>query len=115
MGRLTDDMVRLVGEIHATREDRGRLMRSLTDATVEMKRVVAGMQGAFRSAHAETMRRQQRMLRGFVSGLRATVAAFRKAVADDLMGARKIWVGAAAAPIPGRAKRGAKWFSGESA
>ena len=115
MGRLTDDMARLVGEIQTGRADRARTIRDVKHATVEMKRVVAGMQGAFRSAHAETMQRQQRMLRGFVSGLRATVAAFRKGVADDLMGARKIWVGAAAAPIPGRAKRGAKWFSGESA
>lgn len=115
MGRLTDDMTRLVGEIQTERAARARTIRDVKHATAEMKRAVAGMQSAFRSAHAETMRRQQRMLRGFVSGLRATVVALRQGVADDLMGARNIWVGAAAAPIPGRARRGAKWFSGENA
>jgi type IV secretory pathway VirB10-like protein len=40
MGRLTDDMTRLVGEIRATREDRGR-------ARVEMKRAVAHLRSAF--------------------------------------------------------------------
>ncbi len=40
MGRLADDMTRLVGEIHAAREDRKH-------ATVEMKRSVAHLRSAF--------------------------------------------------------------------
>ena len=40
MGRLTDDMTRLVGEIHAAREDRKH-------ATVEMKLSVARLRSAF--------------------------------------------------------------------
>ncbi len=40
MGRLTDDMTRLAGEIHAAREDRKH-------ATVEMKRSVAHLRSAF--------------------------------------------------------------------
>ncbi len=47
MGRLTDDMTRLVGEIHAARDDRGRLMRDLTHATVEMRRAVAHLRRSF--------------------------------------------------------------------
>ena len=89
MGRLTEDMTRLVGEIHAGRDERGRLTRDLKHATAEMKQAVAGMQAGFRSAHADMVRRQQRMLRGFASGLRGTVA--------------------------GRTRRGGKWFAGEHA
>ena len=45
--RLTDDMTRLVGEIHAARDGRGRLMRDLTRATVEMRRAVAHLRRSF--------------------------------------------------------------------
>lgn len=41
MRRLTDDMTRLVGRIHAARDDRARLRRDLKHATFEMRRVVA--------------------------------------------------------------------------
>ena len=115
MGRLTDDMTRLVGEIHAGRDDRGRLMRDLKHGTVEMKRAVAGMQARFGSAHADMAQRQQRMLHGFVSDLRATVAGVRKEFAADLAGARRVWFGTMTAAMPGRTRRGGKWFSGESA
>lgn len=108
MGRLTDDMTRLVGEIHTGHADRARTIRDL-------KHAVAGMQAGFRSAHADMARRQQPMLRGFVSGLRATVAGLRKGFAHDIEGAHKAWAGAAAAAMGGRARRGGKWFGGESA
>jgi hypothetical protein len=113
MGRLTDDMTRLVGEIHGARDQRGRLIRDVKHATAEMKRAVAGMQAGFSSAHADMARTQQRMLRGFVSGLRATVAGLRKGSADDLAGAHRAWAGGAA--MGGRARRGGRFFSGESA
>src|SRR3990170_2127992 len=93
MGRLTDDMTRLVGEIHTARGDRGRVMRDLKRATVEMKRAVTGMQAGFRSAHADMARRQQRMLSGFVSNLRSTVGGFRKEFAAELAGAHRAWFG----------------------
>lgn len=47
MGRLTDDMTRLVGEIHAARDDRRWLLRSLKYATVEMRRAVAHLRSSF--------------------------------------------------------------------
>jgi len=116
MGRLTDDMTRLVGEIHASRDDRGRLLRDLKHATAEMKQAVGRMQAGFRSQQADIVRRQQRMLRGFVSGLRSTVAGLRKECADDLGGAHNVWGGAAAAAATrGRTRRGGKGFGGESA
>jgi hypothetical protein len=116
MGRLTDDMTRLVGEIHASRDDRGRLLRDLKLATVDMKRTVAGMQAGFHSHRADMVQRQQRMLRGFVSGLRATVGGLRKECADDIAGAYKAWAGTAAVPAtPGRTRRGGKGLGSESA
>ncbi|OGK81608.1 MAG: hypothetical protein A2X50_11850 [Candidatus Rokubacteria bacterium GWF2_70_14] len=115
MGRLTEDMTRLVGEIHAGRDERGRLTRDLKHATAEMKQAVAGMQAGFRSAHADMVRRQQRMLGGFTSGLRGTVAGLRKGFADDLAGAHKVWAGAVPGTMAGRTRRGGKWFAGENA
>ncbi len=47
MGRLMDGMTRLVGEIHAVRDDRGCLMRELTRATVEMRCAVARLRSSF--------------------------------------------------------------------
>jgi len=40
-------MTRLVREIHAARDDRGRLMRDLKHATAEMKRAVAYLRSSF--------------------------------------------------------------------
>ena len=113
MGQLTNDMSRLVEEIRAGRAGRGRMLRDLNRATVEMKLAVAGMQAGFHSARADIAQRQQHMLQGFVSGLRATVTGLRKELADDLAGARKAWLGAAAGTMgmmPGRTRRGAKRF-----
>jgi hypothetical protein len=69
---------------------------------------VAGMQAGFRSAHADMVRRQQRMLRGFASGLRGMVAGLRKGFADDLAGARRAWFGTMSAAMSGRTRRGGK-------
>lgn len=116
MGRMTDDMTRLVGEIRASRDDRGRLLQDLKHGTAEMKRAVARMQTGFRSQRADMVRRQQRMLRGFVSGLRSTVAGLRKECSDDLAGAHNVWSGpSAVTTTPGRPRRGAKGPGGESA
>ncbi len=114
MGRLTEDMTRLVGEIHAARDGRGRLMRDLAHATVEMKKAVVGMRATFRAAHADMARRQQRMLGDFASDLRATVGGVRKEFAAELAGARRAWFGTMTAAMPGRTRRGGKWFGGES-
>jgi len=108
MGRLADDMTRLVGEIHAARDGRGRLMGDLKLATVEMKQAVARMQTTVRSAHAGMARRQQGMLRDFVSDLRATVTGGRKEFAAELAGARRAWFGTMTAAMSGRTRRGGK-------
>ena len=101
MGRLTTDMTRLVGEIHTAHGDRQRLIGATRQATVEMKRTLARMQGGFRAAHAEMARRQRRGLGEFVSGLKSRVTALRNGFSTDLAGARAVWhasVAAAASP-----------------
>lgn len=99
MGRLTDDMTRLVAEIQAGRTDRARLVRDIKRATAEMRHAVGRMLGGFRAAHAEMARRQQRVLRGFAAGLRSTVRSTQREFAADVGAARQAWVGAA---MPGR-------------
>jgi len=47
MGRLTDDLTRLVGGIRTARDDRRRLMRDIKHATAEMKRAVARLRSSF--------------------------------------------------------------------
>jgi hypothetical protein len=108
MGRLTDDVTRLVGEIQMGRTDRARTIRDL-------KHAMAEMQAGFRSARGDMARRQQRMLRDFVSNLRVTVAGVRKEFAAELAGAHRAWFGTMTAAMPGRTRRGGKWFGGESA
>ena len=111
MGQLTADMTRLVGEIHTARGERQRLIGATRQATVEMRRTLARMQGGFRTAHAEMARRQRRGLREFVSALEGRVAALRNGFSTDLAGARAAWFGTVAAARPtGRehSKRAAK-------
>ncbi|MEK7757023.1 MAG: hypothetical protein AAB385_07410 [Planctomycetota bacterium] len=93
MGRLTDDMTRLVGEIHTGHEERRRFVRDIKDN-------VAAMRATFRAANEERARTVRQML---------------KKCADDLAGAHKAWFGTMTAAMPGRTRRGGKWFGGESA
>jgi len=116
MGRIADDMTRLVGEIRASRDDRGRLLQDLKQGTADMKRAVARMETGFRSQRADMVRRQQRTLRGFVSSLKATVAGLRKESADDLAGAHHVWAGAGTvAATSGRPRRGVRSAGSDSA
>ncbi len=109
MGRLTADITRLAGEIHAGHGERQRMIQALRRATADLTRTVGRMQHGFRTAHAGMARHQRRSLHEFVSGLRGSVDAFRDAFRADLAGARAAWHGAVPAPA-GRehSKRGAK-------
>lgn len=91
MGRLTDDMTRLRGEITALKESRRALQRELFHAVGALKREVAANQAAFHQAFAETARtgRSNRMM--FVNNLSQQVAGLLHSVADDLNGARRAW------------------------
>ncbi len=116
MGRLTEDMTRLVGEINSERGERARLMRELRQSTSEMRRAVGHLIGRFHAAHAQMARDQRRSLRGFASQLHHTVSSLRTAFASDLDGARTAFFGSGAMPPSGgHSKRAAKSHSGEAA
>ncbi len=103
MGRLTDDMTRLVGEIHMGHEERGRFVRDIKDN-------VAAMRATFRAANAERVRTVTERVR--------TVRQMLKETADEMAGAHKAWFGTMTAAMPGstrRGRRGGKFFGGESA
>ncbi len=71
MGRLTDDMTRLAGEIRAGHAARVSFVKDL-------KREVATMRQGFRRQNKERAQ---------------TVMALRQEVAADLEGARRAWAG----------------------
>jgi predicted nucleic acid-binding Zn-ribbon protein len=93
MGRLTDDMTRLRGEITALKESRRALQRELFQAVGALKREVAADQAAFRQAHAEMARTSRNNRVMFVTDLSHQVSGLLHAVADDLGGARRAWSG----------------------
>ncbi len=71
MGRITDDMTRLAGEIRAGHAARASFVKDL-------KREVATMRQGFRRQNKERAQ---------------TVMALRQEVAADLEGARRAWAG----------------------
>jgi hypothetical protein len=93
MGRLTDDMTRLRGEITALREGRRALQRELFHAVGALKREVEADRASFREAHAEMARTSQNNRVMFVTDLSHQVAGLLHSVADDLKGARQAWRG----------------------
>jgi len=79
MGRLTDEMTRLVGEIVDMRGARKGFVKDLTNNT-------AALMANFHRAHRDMARRTKAERRAAVAHLKNTVAA-------DLDGARRAWAG----------------------
>ena len=86
MGRLTEDMTRLCGEIVALRGARQGFVKDLT-------RNVAHMQTNFRRARQEMARKTRAERRAAINHLKKTVAGLRQEFAADLQGARRAWAG----------------------
>ncbi|AEB09631.1 hypothetical protein [Desulfobacca acetoxidans] len=86
MGRLTDEMTRLCGEIVALRVARKGFVKDLSSNT-------ATMRANFRRAHNDMARTTKAERRAAVAHLKKTVGAMRHAFAADLEGARKAWAG----------------------
>ncbi|MCL5966629.1 MAG: hypothetical protein M1550_05420 [Deltaproteobacteria bacterium] len=109
MGRVTEDITRLVGEIQGGHRDRQQMMQDLRRNAAERKREVKGMQAGFHAAHAEMSRRQKKALRDFAKGIEDKVCGLLKGFAGDLAGARRAWGGMTAerAIFKRAAKRGA--------
>jgi hypothetical protein len=86
MGRFTDEMTRLTGEIVASRGERRTFVKDLT-------RDVAALKANLRRAHHEMARKARAERRAAASRLRKTVGGMRHAFAADLQGARRAWNG----------------------
>jgi len=86
MGRLTNDMTRLCGEIVAFRRFRKSFVKDLTHST-------AALMAKFHRAHKDMARKTKAERRADVAHLRKTVGAMRHAFAADLDGARRAWAG----------------------
>jgi hypothetical protein len=86
MGRLTDEMTRLCGEIVALRGARKGFIKTLNQN-------VTAMRANFRRAHNEMAHKTKTERRAAIAHLKKSVGAMRHAFADDLEGARKAWAG----------------------
>jgi len=86
MGRFTDEMTRLVGEIVDVRTARKGFIKDLTKNT-------AALMANFHRAHQHMARQTKAERRAAVAHLKKTVGAMRHAFAADLDGARRAWAG----------------------
>ena len=86
MGRFTDEMTRLVGEIAAVRGARKVFVKDLT-------RNSAALMANFHRAHRDMARKTKAERRANVAHLKKSVGAMRHAFAADLDGARRAWAG----------------------
>jgi len=86
MGRLTEEMTRLCGEIVSVRNARKGFVKDLTHD-------VAAMKANLRRAHNDMARKARAERRAAMAHLRKTVGGMRHALASDLEGARRAWGG----------------------
>jgi uncharacterized protein YbjQ (UPF0145 family) len=108
MGRVTEDITRLVGEIQGGRRDRQQMMQDLRRNAIERKRDVKKMKAGFHAAHAEMSRRQKKALRDFAKGIEDEVCGLLKDFAGDLAGARRAWKGTTSLELTSRRTGAAK-------
>ncbi len=86
MGRFTDEITRLCGEIVACRQARKGFIKNL-------KHNVATMKANFQRAHNEMARKARAERQAALNHLKKTVGAMRHEMAADLEGARRAWSG----------------------
>ena len=86
MGRFTDEMTRLVGEIVDVRTARKGFIKDLTQNT-------AALMANFHRAHKDMARKTKAERRAAVAHLKKSVGAMRHAYAADLDRARRAWAG----------------------
>lgn len=95
---LTNDMVRLCGEIAALREGRAVLRGNLADGRNDLKDAVTQMQSDFRSARADMASETKAKLHDFVSNVQDAVVSLKEGISavreqnlGDIAGARRAW------------------------
>ena len=95
MGKLTDDMTRLRGEVDALRSDRGALMQDLARGARELANTVSAMQADFAAAHAAMARKSGEERASYVAWIKEQVGSMIKENASDRAGASRAWFGKA--------------------
>jgi len=88
MGNLTDDMIRLRGEIETLRSERGAQIR-------DRVATVSTLLSDFAAAHATMARKTGRARATYVSRIKKQVGRMRKENAADIAGASEVWFGKA--------------------
>jgi hypothetical protein len=95
---LTNDMMRLCGEIASLRENRAVLRGNLAQGRTNLRDAVSEMQSEFRNTHNEMANQTKVKLQDFVSNVQEAVSSMRQGVGDfrqktlgDIAGARRAW------------------------
>jgi hypothetical protein len=129
IGSLTNDMIRLCGEISVLHENREVLRSNLALGREKLKDTVSQMQADLRHAHREMANTSKAELGDFVANVKDAVlqvtrkvAAFREDILGDMAGARRAWCGhlsgqtrfQTAAEEPPKAKEPPKVFSAKA-
>jgi hypothetical protein len=95
IGTLTNDMIRLCGEIGALHESR-------VQGIQDLKQTVSEMRAGFRDAHAAMADQTKTNLRDFVANVQGAVTAFREELLGDIAGAHRAWRGGISRQGPAR-------------
>ena len=93
MGKLTDDMTRLRGDVDTLRGERGALMQELARGARDLASTVSAMQSDFAAAHATMARKTGKARTSYVARIKRQVGRMRKENAADLAGASQVWFG----------------------
>ena len=90
---LTDDMTRLCDEIVAMRKARGVMMTELQHGAKALTHSVTKLCAHFGRVRATMAKRTNHERLAFLNNLKRSVGAERRAMRDDLAGARRAWAG----------------------
>jgi hypothetical protein len=93
MGRLVEDMTRLVGEIQALRGSRQALREELADGNRERQMDVLEMCADFVATHARMAKRTKEERLAFCKNLKRTVGGQQREMRAEMAAARRAWAG----------------------
>lgn len=91
MGRVSDDMTRLCGEIAAMASVRDALMQDLSRTTNSRRARVADLLSSFSDARSEMARKTKADLAKFHSGVQRSVRRLLGEFRADMAGAKQAW------------------------
>jgi len=93
VGRLTEDMTRLSGEIQTLRGSRRALRKELADGSHDRQMDVFEMCADFADTHARMAKRTKEERLAFCKNLKRTVGGQQREMRADIAAARRAWAG----------------------